>query len=66
MKPPPVTEYRKTSPEEASSGLSGLGEDEQARKVLREYFETGNAMSEKERDRNASGGTAGEARFREC
>jgi hypothetical protein len=29
-------------------GLSGLGEDEEARKVLREYFETGNAMLEGE------------------
>jgi hypothetical protein len=45
---PPVTGCRKTSPEEISSGFSGLVEGEEVRKVLQGYFETGNATLEGE------------------
>jgi len=43
---PPVTGCRKTSPEEVSLGLSELVKDEEGRRVLRGYFETGNATPE--------------------
>ena len=42
----PVMGCRKTSPEEVSLGLSELVEDEEGRKVLRGYCETGNATPE--------------------
>jgi hypothetical protein len=46
LKCPPVTVCRKTSPEEVSLGLSELVKDEEGRRVLRGYFETGNATPE--------------------